>query len=244
MNLPKKLLIRFGLIFVGIILTLSLFHWLTKKEEYFVMVAGTKIEMGEPLTEQNLNWTAWPKQNLTEDLLIQGTFDHRPMKNFVATRLIVAGEPITKYNVVDKSQFKTLSSAISVGKQAISIILPANTLAGGAIRAGEIVDVNITMGKNATSHTKTALCGVKILSIGSEGTNPSMNPVVRKLKAERGETPKLVILEVTSEQAKKLTSALSIGNPSLILRSNQESYSKCIEENINEDDSVDIIQAE
>ncbi|MBI1954649.1 MAG: Flp pilus assembly protein CpaB, partial [Proteobacteria bacterium] len=156
---------------------------------------------------------------------------------------IIAGEPITGVNVIYKKNFNSLNTLLKPGMRAMSVFLPSVTLGGGAFKAGQTIDLNITLSKKGSRDfiTQTALCNTRILSIGQNNISSKYSK-----NADKEDKLYLVILEVTPNQAKSLTTALKMGTPSLVLHPPQKDQEQCVETDFGtEEDSqtVEVIKA-
>jgi pilus assembly protein CpaB len=154
----------------------------------------------------------------------------------VARRRILANEPISPDQLIQRGDHSVGSAVVSPGMRAVSIAISAQTASGGFIAPGDYVDVMLSIqhdisqidenGKKAPAgtpamlpdgdtmvkySTETVLRNIKVLAIDqSLGRNAEEGP------ADVGKT---ATLEVSPHDAEKLLTAGQLGSLTLVLRS-------------------------
>lgn len=171
-----------------------------------VVVAKVQLNFGDPLTPQNLIAVPWPSESVpvgafgsVEQMLPTGV-------ERVALQPIVKGEPVLLSKVSGPGGRATLSSVIPAGYRAMTIRVNDVLGVAGFVLPGDRVDIMLT--KRNSSTTEVLLQGVRVLGIDQDANQQKDKPVVAHA----------ITLEVTPEQAEKLTLAATVGELSLALR--------------------------
>lgn len=174
-----------------------------------IVVAKVVLNFGDPLTPQNLVAVPWPAESVPEgafgsvdQILPSGT-------KRVALQPMVKGEPVLLSKVSGPGGRATLSSVIPSGDRAMTIRVNDILGVAGFVLPGDRVDIMLTKTADRTnSTTEVLLQGVRVLGIDQDANQQKDKPVVAHA----------VTLEVTPEQAEKLTLAATVGELSLALR--------------------------
>lgn len=184
-----------------------------------VLVAATDIVQGSfVLMDKQFTWQAWPEENLSPNLLVEGKFDPQKLNGAVARREILKGEPIIENAVVKSSEGGFMSAVLSPGMRAVSIAVDSTSGNAGFIFPGDKVDLMITHRiskdgrnekKSQTLASETFIENVRILAVDQSLDNPQQTAMLAKT----------VTLEVSQEQAEKINVAKDLGKISLSLRS-------------------------
>ena len=132
-----------------------------------------------------------------------------PGEERVALRLIVAGEPVLASKISGKGGRATLSTVIDKGMRAVTVAVNDVKGVAGFIQVADRVDVLFTLSDH--SRTDVLLQNIKVLGIDQQADADD------KKEKQQG-VAKAVTLEVSPEDAQKLTLASSIGSLSLALR--------------------------
>ncbi|MEZ5667763.1 MAG: Flp pilus assembly protein CpaB [Alphaproteobacteria bacterium] len=188
-----------------------------------VLVAATDMEPSHFVKEEDLRWQPWPDDNLAEAYILQ---DEGVPADFIGTVVrtaIGAGDPITASRVVRPGDRGFLAAVLSAGMRAVSV--PVNETSGiaGLIFPGDHVDVILThsvrqdtsAGVQMRQVSETVLTNVRVLAI-------DQNVSVESSAAAVGDT---ATLEVTPQEAEKVSVMMQIGRLSLSLRSLAEGES-------------------
>ncbi len=175
-----------------------------------IVVAGTTLNFGDHISAAALRLVKWPG-----DAVPQGAFmsvaDAAGDGDRVVLRSIEAGEPVLTSKISGKSGRATLSTIIEKDMRAVTIRVNDATGVAGFVLPNDRVDVLLT--RDATQDhpntlTETLLQNVKVLAIDQEASERKDKPVVVKA----------VTLEVSPDDAQKLTLGGKIGTLSLALR--------------------------
>src|SRR5262245_10501428 len=176
-----------------------------------IVVAAGPLGFGAALSKDNtaeISWTGPPIPTAftsKEDLLKEG-------RRVVLTPL-QRNEPILRSKVSGSGGRAALSSMLEEGKRAVTIRVDDVRGVAGFVLPADRVDVVLIRTETRSSGTTETYSDVLIEDVKVLA--------VDQLSNERSEQPtvaKAVTLEVTTEQAQKITLAANIGKLSLILR--------------------------
>ncbi len=177
-----------------------------------VVVAGADFTTGTPIGSGQLKVANWPASSIPDGAftnvsdIFRGTSapDDR-----LALKSIRTGEPILRTNVSGFGGRATLSREVSRGMRAVSISINDVSGVAGFILPGDHVDVMLTRQADTGGlATDIILQNITVLGIDQVTDQERDKPVVART----------VTVEVTSEQAQKLTLAQQAGTLSLALR--------------------------
>lgn len=174
-----------------------------------VVVAKVPLHFGSQLAEENLRTVSWPA-----DALPPGTFttldDVLPQgERRVVLRAIEANEPIMASKISGFGGRASLSAVIADDMRAMTIRVNDIHGVAGFVLPGDRVDIMMTREESANSlQTDILLQNVQVLGIDQDANE----------KRDKPQVAKAVTLEVTPEQAQKLTLAQTVGTLSLSLR--------------------------
>lgn len=193
-----------------------------------IVVAATPIKAGATLTEKNVKWQDWPASGKFEGLMVkQGDKKITDIAKGKVKRALVAGEPVTKSVLVDKS-VNFLSATLKPGMRAVAITGNAASAAGGFISPGDYVDIILTYrprisipgGVHDTSTqaiiqdiirtraSETIMQNVKVIAVDRAVTR----------NEEKVKPGKVYTMEVDPEGAQILALAGTLGSLELVLR--------------------------
>jgi pilus assembly protein CpaB len=170
--------------------------------------APTPLKFGDRLAKENLRLVDWPTGSVPE-----GTFksidDLLGPQSRVALQAIQPNELILANKVTGPGQRASLSAVIASGMRAMTIRVNDILGVAGFVLPGDRVDIMLTREiVKDQPMTDVLLQNVKVLGIDQRSDQESNKPDVVKA----------VTIEVTTEQAQKLTLAARVGTLSLALR--------------------------
>jgi pilus assembly protein CpaB len=173
-----------------------------------VVAAATALKFGDRLAAENLRLIDWPAGSVPE-----GTFksvdDLLGPQPRVALQAIQPNELILGSKVTGPGQRASLSAVISTGMRAMTIRVNDVLGVAGFVLPGDRVDIMLTREIVQNNPiTDVLLQNVKVLGIDQKSDQQANDPDVVKA----------VTIEVTSEQAQKITLAATVGKLSLSLR--------------------------
>jgi pilus assembly protein CpaB len=184
-----------------------------------ILVAKEDLTTGTFLKAENLTWQAWPEEGVIEGYVVKAKGKETDFVGAVARTHLHAGEPITPTRVVHPGDRGFLAAVVDPGKRAISVPVDATRGVSGFIYPGDRVDVLLSLKATIPGEdeeqpstryfSETVLADVRVLGIDQTTENTGAAPRV----------PKTATIEVTPQQAEKVSVALEIGELSLSLRS-------------------------
>lgn len=171
-----------------------------------IVVATKDLEIGTPLSEQNLGLAQWPKANVP-----QGAFESiKQVEGRVAVSRLPAGQPLRAAELAAAGSGAGLVALIPEGKRAMSIRVDEVIGVGGFILPNTFVDV-IAVGNaqgEAPREAKTILQRIKVLAIAQETTN----------EEGKAKVVRTVTMEVAPKEAEQLALQTYQGSIHLVLR--------------------------
>ena len=173
-----------------------------------VVAAATALKFGDRLAAENLRLIDWPAGSVPD-----GTFksvdDLLGPQPRVALQAIQPNELILGSKVTGPGQRASLSAVISIGMRAMTIRVNDVLGVAGFVLPGDRVDIMLTREIVQNDPiTDVLLQNVKVLGIDQKSDQQANDPDVVKA----------VTIEVTTEQAQKITLAATVGKLSLALR--------------------------
>lgn len=173
-----------------------------------VVAAATALKFGDRLAKENLRLVNWPTGSVPE-----GTFksvdELLGQQQRVVLQAIQPNELILASKVTGPGQRASLSAVIASGMRAMTIRVNDVLGVAGFVLPGDRVDIMLTreLVQNQPI-TDVLLQNVKVLGIDQKSDQEENKPDVVKA----------ITIEVTTEQAQKLTLASTVGTLSLALR--------------------------
>jgi pilus assembly protein CpaB len=173
-----------------------------------VVVAAQPLRFGTELTSINLKEVEWPAGAVPT-----GSFSSidqllKAGERRVALAAIERDEALLSWKITGPGQRGTLSALIAGDKKAVTIRVNDVFGVAGFVLPGDRVDVLLTRTEDKNSYTDVLLQNVRALAVDQLADERSEKPTVAKA----------VTLEVTTDEAQKLTLGSSIGALSLVLR--------------------------
>jgi pilus assembly protein CpaB len=176
-----------------------------------IVVAAKPLPFGTPLTDDVVREIAWAAPTLPT-----GAFSSIQALSKDGRRATVAsieqGEPILSSRVTGPGQRASLSTSLGEDKRAITIRVDDVRGVAGFILPGDRVDVVLIRSESDSSGRKDysdlLLQDVKVIAVDQISAEQKDRPTVAKA----------VTLQVTPQQAQKISLATDVGHLSLILR--------------------------
>jgi pilus assembly protein CpaB len=183
-----------------------------------IIVAAAPLNFGDHITAKQLKIVRWP-----ENAVPPGSFTKMDdlvgnSQDRVALRPIEAGEPVLATKVSGDGGRASLSSVIGPNMRAMTIHVNDATGVAGFVLPNDRVDLLLTRTENKGNtaegkfdpQTEILLQNIKVLGVDQEANEKKDKPTPIVAKA--------VTLEVSPEDAEKLTLGQQIGTLSLALR--------------------------
>lgn len=181
-----------------------------------VLVAAGELAAGTILKRSHIRWQDWPEDGVSDSYFVkQANPDHK-LEGAVIRQSLAPGEPITEQRIVRPGDRGFLAAMLSPGMRAISVPVNATTGISGLVFPGDKVDVVLTHtveAEQSTTGTKrraseTVLHDIRVLALDQRTDDQDGKRIVAKTAT----------VEVTPEQAEKISLAMQLGNLSLVLR--------------------------
>jgi len=204
-----------------------------------VVTAKTVLNYGDRITRANLQVVDYPLQSVPAAAFSKIEDIATPGEERVALRTIVPGEPVLASKISGKGGRATLSTMIDKEMRAITIAVNDVKGVAGFVQVSDRVDVLLT--RSDHSRTDVLLQNVKVLGIDQQAT--SDDKATSDGKKDKPVVAKAVTLEVSTEDAQKLTLGSSIGSLSLALR-NYSSPDEVTARSLSVDDLLPMVKTE
>jgi pilus assembly protein CpaB len=177
-----------------------------------IYVALQNINVGDPLTDEMVALEEWPKDKVPVGSLIkwEELEDRRPRTN------IYKGEPILDTKLLAKGQTNDPIQATPSGMRLSTIQVDARKSAAGLLSPGDRVDLQLYVNRNEQQGITTPLTKIFLQNIRVFAVDQTVE------KSADGEdsraVAKTVSLLVTPRQANKISTAVNMGEVTLIPR--------------------------
>jgi pilus assembly protein CpaB len=205
-----------------------------------VLVAAGDLTPGAQLTPASVRWEQWPRTSVDPSYITRATAPD-PAKftqGAVVRTHMVAGEPMTPTKIAHADSAGFLASMLTPGMRAVSIVVSADTSAGGFILPDDRVDVLCTVslpGSGANRfRTSTILKDVRVLAVDQTYESKDSKTVVGRTAT----------LELSPQQVELVEHARASGTLSLALRplGEKETASTETKQQNSAGDEIDIIR--
>jgi pilus assembly protein CpaB len=207
-----------GLVLIGVsaLLGLAAVAWVKKPVSAgmaTVVAAKVPLNFGDQLTPAKLTLVEMPPTSIPQGAFQKIEEITGPNENRVVLHQMVPGETVLATKISGTGGRAILSMIIDPAMRAATIRVNDVTGTAGFVQPGDRVDVMLTRGSNNNmdkegSDTTLLLQNVKVLGVDQQSDDKKDKPTVAKA----------VTLEVSPEDAQKLTLAGNIGSLSLALR--------------------------
>lgn len=180
-----------------------------------VVVAQVPLRFGDRVTNANIREAEWPVA-----IVPPGAFEHiadltAAGESRVVLYPIEAGEPVLATKITGQGGRATLSTVIDKDMRAYTISVNEVSGTAGFVLPNDRVDILLTRHPDGQTDpiTDVLLQNIKVLAIDQLTNEKNDKPVVGRA----------VTIEVTQEQAQKLTLAVTVGTLTLVLRNEANS---------------------
>lgn len=180
---------------------------------------------GHILQPGDLAEVRWPVGNPPAGAIAAGSPEAKALAGAVTRRSFAAGELLVRGSVISPGERGFLAAIVSPGHRAIALSVEAETSAGGLIWPGDRVDIILTqeiredgvpLAQQVVS--ETILENVRILSTDQKLGSATDSAETVEGKVEPRRVPTTVTVEVTPEQAERVTVGGTLGRLHLTLR--------------------------
>lgn len=176
-----------------------------------ILVASRAVGVGEMVGNDAVRWQRWPRPALPAASFhreLNAPNPKLPFEPAPARFFLLEGEPLSAAKLIQPEQGGALAALLGPDMRAISVTIREETAAGGFVQPNDRVDVIVTRGRSDAGQeppkAEILVRGVKVLAIGKALSG----------KAAGGKT---ATLELTPNQARRLTAAQAAGEISLAL---------------------------
>ncbi len=182
-----------------------------EQEMTTLVVAAVKLQFGDEITAEKLKVVPWPSD---ESVRPPGSFESIAEvigdQRRVAIRSMNINDPVSQEKLSGFGYRATLSQIVPPDMRAVAIRINEITGVGGFVLPGDRVDVVHTHQRENETELKSTLIlrDIRVLAIDQIADETTQGAMVAN-----GAT-----LEVTQEQAQKLTLASKLGSLDLVLR--------------------------
>lgn len=176
-----------------------------------VLVASANLTPGQKLLVEQVRWEKWPSASVDDSFIThsQAGSEQDAVKGVVVRSPIVANQPITKNAIIHADAAGFMAAMLTPGMRAVSIIVSAESGAGGFVLPNDRIDVIQTRKINDAAISRIVLSNVRVLAVDQTFSQEKDTKTV---------IAKTATVEVTPEQAELLSSAQGAGQLSLALR--------------------------
>ena len=183
-----------------------------------ILVAKAPIGIGQRLSADAVEWVDWPQGAVRPEYITVAASPAAiaDMSGAVARSEFFPGEPIREQKLAQGAP-GLLSAVLDDGMRGVSVLVAAESAAGGFISPGDHVDVVVTRIAEADQFSETILHNVRVLAIDARlGAAPG-SEAAKEPEMFKGEAIATLALDTT--QAEVIIGAGTVGRLSLVLRS-------------------------
>lgn len=174
-----------------------------------VVVAKRRINFGEEFANEALVEIEWPAKSRPAESFTSIDELTGGKEKRVALRTIEVSEPVLRSKVSGFGGRPTLSAQINNDNRAVTVRVNDVMGVGGFVLPGDRVDVLMTrQDRSSAPTTDVILQNIRVLAVDQDASQERNKPIVARA----------VTLEVTTEEAQKLTLAAQVGQVTLALR--------------------------
>jgi pilus assembly protein CpaB len=177
-----------------------------------VLVAAGDLTPGAQLTPNSIRWEKWPKTSVDSTFITRETAPDpaKFTRGAVVRARMVAGEPLTATKIAHADSVGFLAAMLMPGMRAVSIVVSADTSAGGFVLPNDRVDILCTLPVPGATRfrTSTILKNVRVLAVDQTYDSKDSKTVVGRTAT----------LELSPQQVELIEHAHASGTLSLALR--------------------------
>jgi pilus assembly protein CpaB len=214
---PKSLLLLALALGCGLVASIGISQVMDRKpqvtlETASIYVAKHNINLGDPIDKEMLVLEEWPK-----DKVPRGSISNlEELENRRPRTPIIEGEPILEGKLLAPGEVADPISAIPKGMRLKTISVDAEKSAGGLLRPGDRVDVQLFVRKDQRTGIETAKSKIILQNVRVFAVDQTVQRSADG--ADERTIAKTVSLMLTPKQASEITLAEQIGEITLIPR--------------------------
>jgi pilus assembly protein CpaB len=186
--------------------------------EVRVLVSAADLRTGTIVKAENLEWKVWAHDDpALKNFAVEGREAKELYVGAVVRTSVAAGEPVTSELLIRPGERGFLAAVLQPGMRAVSV--PVNNITGiaGFVFPGDRIDLVLTISVtrpddpevNERRAAQTVIRNARVIAIDQKTGSEAAEPTVGKVAT----------LEVSPEQAERVTLAIQMGELSLTLRS-------------------------
>jgi pilus assembly protein CpaB len=214
---PKSLLLLALALGCGLVASIGISQVMDRKpqvtlETVPIYVAKHNINLGDPINKEMVSLEEWPKDKVPRGAIssLEELENRRPRTP------IIEGEPLLEAKLLAPGQVSDPIGAIPKGMRLKTISVDAEKSAGGLLRPGDRVDVQLFVKKDQRIGVETAKSKIILQNIRVFAVDQTVQRSPDG--ADERTIAKTVSLMLTPKQASELTLAEQVGEVSLIPR--------------------------
>jgi pilus assembly protein CpaB len=214
---PKSLLLLAMALGCGLVASIGISQVMDRKpqvtlETVPIYVAKHAINLGDPINKEMLVLEEWPKNKVPRGAIsnLEDLENRRPRT------AIIEGEPILEGKLLAPGEVSDPIGNIPKGMRLKTISVDAEKSAGGLLRPGDRVDVQLFVKKDQRTGIETAKSKIILQNVRVFAVDQTVQRSADG--ADERTIAKTVSLMLTPEQASKLTLAEQVGEITLIPR--------------------------
>jgi pilus assembly protein CpaB len=214
---PKSLLLLALALGCGLVASIGISQVMDRKPQVTlettpIYVAKHNINLGDPINKDMVSLEEWPKDKVPRGAIssLEDLENRRPRTP------IIEGEPILDAKLLAPGQVSDPIGAIPKGMRLKTISVDAEKSAGGLLRPGDRVDVQLFVRKDQRTGIETAKSKIILQNIRVFAVDQTVQRSTDG--ADERTIAKTVSLMLTPKQASELTLAEQVGEISLIPR--------------------------
>lgn len=178
----------------------------TLVEQVDILIAKKDIATGQSVTQDDFIWHKWPKDLIDSQYVTHDQTDIiNKLNGGVVRESLVAQEPLRSSDIYLKGDKNAIAVILESGKVAVALPLKSVDNANTLYRPGDMIDVILPKHvDNTLSKGEIVLDTVKIIAVDDRFSIPP-NEKIEKIA-------QVLVLQLTREQASKLSTALVDGH--------------------------------
>lgn len=183
-----------------------------------ILVAAKDLPSGTIIQANSLSFRPWPQDGIDQTAYVaQGSGTMEEFDGAVVRTGMRAGEPVVRTNMIKRGESGFLAAVLKPGMRAVSLAVNENTGIAGFVFPGDNVDLVLSHVVNLGDAngqlrphniSETVLHNVRVVGVDQRAGDQEQVPAVGNV----------VTVEVTPEQAERVSLAQRMGELRLVLR--------------------------
>lgn len=174
-----------------------------------IVVAAKPLRFGIPIRPDELKEIPWPTSDLPKGAFAKVSDLFKDNERRVALAAIEENEPVLTAKITGPGQKANLAAILEPGMKAITVRVDDVVGVAGFVLPGDRVDILLTRkNKDTEAFADNILQNIRVLAIDQKADDRLDKPSVARA----------VTLEVTTDQAQRVTVAQKVGTLTMVLR--------------------------